>query len=163
MGVSVGQRAGGEGARRAFRGGVKPAGFWRVAYALALIALFALALSEYPPAAARFADLWSGGARLSPFDGRLLKLAVVYAIEKSGSEVRVLVLRTYEQPAVQDMVVRLTVFNSDGSVSVYAFKQRAPPGRLIECALHAPLAVGVRVEVEVDGAREVEVRWWGGA
>jgi hypothetical protein len=142
---------------------MKPVRFWKFAYALTLLALFAHALYEYPPAAAHFADMWSGGARLSPFDSRLHKPAVVYAIEKSGSELKVRVLRTYVQPAIQDMAVRLTVFNSDGSASVYVFKQRAPPGYLIEYTVHAPLAVSLRVEIEVNGAREVEERWLGGS
>jgi hypothetical protein len=136
---------------------------WKIAYGLAVLALSVYALSRYPSAAARYASWWSGGLRLDPFDGRLLKPVVVYAYERSGSELKVLVLRTYAEPAAQDITVKLTVFNADGSLSFYMFKERAPPGRLAAYTVHAPLAVGLRVEVEVDGARAVEERWLGGS
>ena len=142
---------------------MKPVKVWKLAYASALLAFCAYALSGYPPAAARFAELWNGGARLSPFDHRLHKPAVVYAVEKSGSELKVLIHRTYAQPAIQDLTIRLTLFNSDGETNVYVFRRRAPPGCSIEYAVHAPLAVGLRVEIEVDGWREVEERWFRGS
>jgi len=138
-------------------------GVLRVAYVLAFCAFLAYALSGYPGAAIRYADFWSSGARVNPLDGRLQKPALLYAVEKEGGGLKVLVLRTYAEPAAQDITVKLTVFNADGSLSFYTFKERAPPGRLAAYTVHAPLAVGLRVEVEVDGARAVEERWLSGS
>mgnify|MGYP000493859317 CR=1 FL=1 len=136
-------------------------GVLRVAYVLAFCALLAYALSSYPGAAARYADFWSSGTRVNSLDGRLLKPALLYAVEKEGDELKVSVLRTYAAPEAQSMTVRLRVFNADRSESIYLFGERAPPGRLVSCAVYAPLAVGLRAEIEVDGARVVEERWLG--
>jgi len=134
---------------------------WRLACALAICALLAYALSSYPGAAIRYADFWSSGARVNPLDRRLQKPALLYAVEKEGDELKVFVLRTYAEPAAQSMTVRLKVFNADGSESLFFFGERAPPGRLVSCAVCAPSAVGLRAEIEVNGARVVEERWLG--
>jgi hypothetical protein len=134
---------------------------WKVAYAAAVCALLAYALSSYPGAAARYADFWSGGARVNPLDARVLKPALLYAVEKDGGELRVLVLRTYAVPETQSATVTVRVFSEDEGESLYVFGERAPPGRLLACVVHAPSAVRLRVEVEVDDARVVEERWLG--
>jgi hypothetical protein len=135
---------------------------WRVVYAMAVCALLACALSRYPGAAARYADFWSSGARVNPLDARLLRPALLYAVEREGGELRVLVLRTYAMPEAQSATVTVRVFGEDGGEGIFVFGERAPPGRLLACVVHAPSAVRVRVEVEVDGARVVEERWLGG-
>ena len=138
-------------------------GVWRVAYAVAVCALLAYALSRYPGAAARYADFWGSGVRVNPLDTRLLRPALLYAVERGkGGELRVLVLRTYALPEARNATVTVRVFGEDGGEGVFVFGERAPPGRLLACVVHAPSAVRVRVEVEVDGARVVEERWLGG-
>ncbi|MCC6049518.1 MAG: hypothetical protein LM580_02355 [Thermofilum sp.] len=134
---------------------------WRVAYAVAVCALLAYALSGYPGAAARYADFW-GGVRVNPLDARLLRPALLYAVEREGGELRVLVLRTYALPEARNAAVTVRVFGEDEGEGIFVFGERAPPGRLLACVVHAPAAVHVRVEVEVDGARVVEERWLGG-
>ena len=135
-------------------------GVWRVAYAVAVCALLAYALSRYPGAAARYADFWGSGVRVNPLDVRILRPALVYAVERGeGGELRVLVLRTYAMPEARSATVTVRVFGEDGGEGVFVFGERAPPGRLLACVVHAPAAVRVRVEVEVDGARVVEERW----
>ena len=129
---------------------------------MAVCALLACALSRYPGAAARYADFWSSGARVNPLDARLLRPALLYAVEREGGELRVLVLRTYAMPEVQSATVTVRVFGEDGGEGIFVFGERAPPGRLLACVVHAPAAVRVRVEVEVDGVRVVEERWLGG-
>jgi len=129
---------------------------------VAVCALLACALSRYPGAAARYADFWSSGARVNPLDARLLRPALLYAVEREGGELRVLVLRTYAMPEVQSATVTVRVFGEDGGEGIFVFGERAPPGRLLACVVHAPAAVRVRVEVEVDGVRVVEERWLGG-
>jgi len=136
-------------------------GVWRVAYAAAVCALLACALSRYPGAAIHYADFWNGGVRVNPLDARLLRPALVYAVEREGGELRVLVLRTYALPEARNATVTVRVFGEDGGEGIYVFGERAPPGRLLACVVHAPSAVRVRVEVEVDGARVVEERWLG--
>jgi hypothetical protein len=138
-------------------------GVWRVAYAAAVCALLACALSRYPGAAIRYADFWSSGARVNPLDARLLRPALLYAVERGeGGELKVLVLRTYVLPEARNATVTVRVFGEDGGEGIFVFGERAPPGRLLACVVHAPAAVRVRVEVEVDGARVVEERWLGG-
>jgi len=135
-------------------------GVWRVAYAVAVCALLAYALSGYPGAAARYADFWSGGVRVNPLDTRLLRPALLYAVERGeGGELRVLVLRTYALPDARSATVTVRVFGEDGGEGIFVFGERAPPGHLLVLAVHAPAAVRLRVEVEVDGARVVEERW----
>jgi len=135
---------------------------WRVAYAVAVCALLACALSGYPGAVTRYADFWVGGARVNPLDARLLRPALLYAVEREGGELRVLVLRTYAMPEAQSATVTVRVFGEDVGEGVFVFGERAPPGRLLACVVHAPAAVRARVEVEVDGVRVVEERWLGG-
>jgi len=94
---------------------------WRVAYASAVCALLAYALLGYPGATARYADLWGSGARVNPLDRRLQEPALLYAVEKEGDELKVLVLRTYAEPAAQSMTVKLRFFNADGSESIFLF------------------------------------------
>jgi len=137
-------------------------GVWRVAYAAAVCALLACALSRYPGAVIHYADFWNGGVRVNPLDARLLRPALVYAVEREGGELRVLVLRTYALPEARNATVTVRVFGGDGGEGIFVFGERAPPGRLLACVVHAPSAVRVRVEVEVDGARVVEERWLGG-
>jgi len=137
-------------------------GVLRVAYAVAVCVLLAYVLSRYPGVAARYADFWSSGVRVNPLDTRLLRPALLYAVEREGGELRVLVLRTYAQPDAQSATVAVRVFGEDGGEGIFVFGERAPPGRLLVFVVHAPLAVRVRVEVEVDGARAVEERWLGG-
>jgi len=137
-------------------------GVWRVAYAVAVCALLAYALSGYPGAAARYADFWGGGVRVNPLDARLLRPVLVYSVKREGGELRVLVLRTYAMPEARNATVTVRVFGEDGGEGIFVFGERAPPGRLLACVVHAPSAVRVRVEVEVDGARVVEERWLGG-
>lgn len=72
-----------------------------------------------------------------------------------------MVLRTYAEPAAQSVAVKLRVFSAGGSELVFLFRERVPPGRLAAYAVHAPSAAGLRVEIEVDGARVVEERWFG--
>ena len=137
-------------------------GVWRVAYAVAVCALLAYALSGYPGAAARYADFWGGGVRVNPLDARLLRPVLVYSVKREGGELRVLVLRTYAMPEARNATVTVRVFGEDGGEGIFVFGERAPPGRLLACVVHAPSAVRLRVEVEVDGARVVEERWLGG-
>jgi len=134
---------------------------WKVAYALAVCAFLAYALSSYPRAAALYAGLWSSGAHVNPLDSRLLRPALLYAVEKEEGRLRVMVLRTYAEPAAQSVALRLRVFNADGSELIFFFGERALPGRLAVYTVHAPLAAGLRIEIEVDGARVVEERWFG--
>ena len=137
-----------------------PMRLWKIAYAATVCALLAYALSRYPEAVARYADLWSG-VRVNLLDSRLLRPALLYSIERSGSELRVLLLRTYAEPAAHSMAVKLTVYNVDGSECIFILGERAPPGRLVAFAVHAPMAAGLRVVIEVDSARVVEERWLG--
>jgi hypothetical protein len=137
-------------------------GVWRVAYAVAVCAPLAYALSGYPGAAARYADFWSGGVRVNPLDTRLLRPALLYAVEREGGELRVLVLRTYALPDAQSAIVTVRVFGEDGGEGIFVFGERAPPGRLLVLAVHTPSAVRVRVEIEIGGVRVVEERWLGG-
>ena len=57
-------------------------GVWRVAYAVAVCALLAYALSGYPGVVARYADFWGSGVRVNPLDARLLRPALLYAVER---------------------------------------------------------------------------------
>ena len=128
-----------------------------------LFARFSLALSSYPGVVARYADFWGSGVRVNPLDARLLRPVLVYAVEREvGGELRVLVLRTYALPEAQSATVTVRVFGGNGGEGIFVFGERAPPGRLLVLAVHAPSAVRVRVEVEVDGVRVVEERWLGG-
>jgi hypothetical protein len=138
-------------------------GVWRVAYAVAVCALLAYALSRYPGAAARYADFWSSGVRVNPLDARLLRPALLYAVERGeGDELRERVLRTYVLPEARNATVTVRVFGEDGGEGIFVFGERTPPGRLLVLAVHAPSAVRVRVEIEIGGVRVVEERWLGG-
>ena len=99
---------------------------WKVAYALAVCTFLAYALSSYPRAAAPYAGLWSSGVRVNPLDSRLLRPALLYAVEREGGELKVVALRTYTEPAAQSIAVKLRVFNADGSELIFFFRERAP-------------------------------------
>jgi hypothetical protein len=131
---------------------------WRLAYGLIVLAFYGYALTGYPSAMARYTGWWSGGIRLSPLDHRQLMPAVIYAIERNNVELKVLVLRTYAEPAAENIAVRLKIFNIDGSESFFVFRERIPPGRLAVYTVHAPLAVRLHIEIEVDGTLIVEER-----
>lgn len=131
---------------------------WRLAYGLIVLAFYSYTLTGYPSAMARYTGWWSGGIRLSPLDNRQLMPAVIYAIEKNNVELKVLVLRTYAEPAAENMAVKLKVFNIDGSECFFVFRERMPLGRLAVYTVHAPLAVRLRIEIEVDGTLIVEER-----
>ena len=47
-------------------------------------------------------------------------------------------MRTYALPDAQSATVAVRVFGGNGGEGIFVFGERAPPGRLLACVVHAP-------------------------
>jgi hypothetical protein len=135
----------------------------RFAYGLAVLIFFIYAISSYPSAAMRYANLWSRDAHFNIFDLSVQDSVVICRVEKVGGEVRILLLRTYFEPLAQKMIVKVKVLSDDGREMLYTFNERIPAGYLTTYALHVPNAKYVQVEVEVDDVKVVKEAWLSGS
>jgi hypothetical protein len=135
----------------------------RFAYGLAVLIFFIYAISSYPSAAMRYANLWSKDAHFNIFDFSVQDSVVICRVEKVGGEVRILLMRTYFEPLALKMFVKVRIQSGDGREMLYTFKERTAVGHLTTYALYAPNAHYVQVEVEIDGVRVIKEVWLSGS